>query len=156
MGRSNQALHLVEVANVTPHDFAKPPSLEYNLTQVLFPDKWKVKLDQREMSKRGLPRSCLRPIFFPLKHNLSTSQQNQVVFLRGTNWAPHVESVLAQYSLKITVRFAPITCFVACCPGMGVDIYKFFKLQEITFLREPPARATAFSPNLSPYFYRLT
>lgn len=46
MGRSNQVLHLMKVANVTPHDVAKPLSSEYNLTQGPFPDKWKVKLDQ--------------------------------------------------------------------------------------------------------------
>lgn len=137
--------------------FCKAPSLEYNLTPVLFPDKWKVKPDQPDMSKLGLPRSSLRPSSSLGNPTFQLLSQNQVMFLRGLNRAPRAELVFAQFPwLKITVRFARITCFAARCPGMGVDIYKFLKLQEITFLREPPARVTAFSPNLSPYFYRLT
>lgn len=46
------------------------------------------------------------------------------------------------------------TCSLAYCPE--VDIFKLLELQEITFLREPPVRMTAFSFNLPSYFSRLT
>lgn len=54
------------------------------------------------------------------------------------------------HRMKNTGRVARVTCFVASFPGVGVDIFQFLELQEITFLQKPPARVTAFSPNLFP------
>lgn len=52
------------------------------------------------------------------------------------------------------VGVGQLTCSLAYCPE--VDIFKLLELQEITFLREPPVRMTAFSLNLPSYFSRLT